>query len=216
MRPPVLGALLYLLHGAAHRRRQPGETVLDDVVGGPFFKRVHRLLLAQSAGNQNKRQGRPFGMGDLQCGPAVEFRQLEVRNNQIKPAAFQRRHKSRPVVHQSCRASDASLFQRCLTSAASSGLSSRWSMWSGDFIWAFLVRGSSSTDACDSAFGSWLFEEKEGFFSWDGKVKCRAAVHYALGPCPPAVALDDALDIGQADARALELLLAVQALKHAE
>src|ERR1039458_9691619 len=51
---------------------------------------------------------------------------------------------------------------------------------------------------------------------WDGKVKCRAAVHRAFRPCPAAVPMNDALDIGQADACALKLVVAVQALKHAE
>ena len=54
------------------------------------------------------------------------------------------------------------------------------------------------------------------FRVWDGKVKSRAAVHRAFRPGPAAVPVNDALDIGQPDARALELVLAVQALKHAE
>ena len=51
---------------------------------------------------------------------------------------------------------------------------------------------------------------------WDGKIKCRAAIYHAFRPCPAAVAANDAQDIGQANARALELFLTVQALKHAE
>src|SRR5580693_8468741 len=49
-----------------------------------------------------------------------------------------------------------------------------------------------------------------------GKVKGRTAVNHAFGPGPAAVPLNDALDIGQPDARALEFVLAVQALKHAK
>src|SRR5579872_3415366 len=51
---------------------------------------------------------------------------------------------------------------------------------------------------------------------WDGKVKCGATVHHAFRPGPPAVPADDALDIGQPDARALKLGVTVQALEHAE
>src|ERR1019366_7895223 len=50
----------------------------------------------------------------------------------------------------------------------------------------------------------------------EGKVKGRAAVNHAFPPSLAAVPVDDALDIGQPDARALKLVLAVQALKHAE
>src|SRR5690349_14632547 len=51
---------------------------------------------------------------------------------------------------------------------------------------------------------------------WDRNVKGRAAVHRAFRPRPAAVPANDPLDVGQADARARELALAVQALKHAE
>src|ERR1035441_6086199 len=51
---------------------------------------------------------------------------------------------------------------------------------------------------------------------WDGKVKGRAAVHHAFGPRSTAVPVNDALDVRQADACSLELLLGVQALKHSE
>ncbi len=50
----------------------------------------------------------------------------------------------------------------------------------------------------------------------DGKVKRRATVHRAFRPGPAAVPVNDALDVRQADARALKLVLAVQALEHAE
>jgi hypothetical protein len=43
-----------------------------------------------------------------------------------------------------------------------------------------------------------------------------AAVGKSLGPDPPAVALDDALHIGEADSGPLELLHPVQPMKHAE
>src|SRR3990170_8688002 len=48
------------------------------------------------------------------------------------------------------------------------------------------------------------------------KIEGRARIHLALGPDPPAVPGDDPLHDGQADARALELLLAVQPLEHVE
>src|SRR5271165_6018971 len=51
---------------------------------------------------------------------------------------------------------------------------------------------------------------------WNGKEKGRAAVQHAFGPDSAPVALDNALDIGQSDARAGKLSLAVQALKDAE
>jgi hypothetical protein len=47
-------------------------------------------------------------------------------------------------------------------------------------------------------------------------VKGRADVHHAFSPCPATVPLNDALDIGEADARALKLGLAVQPLKYFE
>ena len=50
----------------------------------------------------------------------------------------------------------------------------------------------------------------------DGKVKRGAAIHHPFRPDPAAVPLNDPLDVRQADARALELIAAVQALKHAE
>src|SRR5438477_565822 len=48
------------------------------------------------------------------------------------------------------------------------------------------------------------------------KVKCRAFVYFSLGPDAPAVAVDDALHDGQADARAFVILGAVQPLEDAE
>ena len=88
-------------------------------------------------------------------------------------------------------------------------------MWSGDFMGTFpatrfvFVGGVVLRSAVLMSMGaSVLF--------WDGKVKCRAAVHRAFRPGSAAVAVNDALDVGQADACALEFVLAVQALKHAE
>src|SRR6266496_1340612 len=54
-----------------------------------------------------------------------------------------------------------------------------------------------------------------GFFG-NRKVKRRAAVHCAFRPGSSAVAMNDALDARQTNAGPLELLLAVQPLKHAE
>ena len=48
------------------------------------------------------------------------------------------------------------------------------------------------------------------------EIKAGAFSHRPLGPHPPAVAVDDALDVGEPDARALELGAAVQALEDAE
>ncbi len=49
-----------------------------------------------------------------------------------------------------------------------------------------------------------------------GKVKSRPVVRRAFRPGSAPVALNDALDVGQTDARALKLSLAVQALEDAE
>src|SRR5258708_984565 len=48
------------------------------------------------------------------------------------------------------------------------------------------------------------------------KSKGGSAVDDAFGPRSSTMAVDDALDIGQSDARALEFFLAVQTLKDAE
>src|SRR5690242_20838900 len=50
----------------------------------------------------------------------------------------------------------------------------------------------------------------------EGKEERRAAVHLAVRPDTAAVPLDDALRQGQPDAGALELVGAMQPLKHAE
>src|SRR3990172_2250701 len=48
------------------------------------------------------------------------------------------------------------------------------------------------------------------------EIERRAFVHFCLGPGTPAVALDDALDNGEADARAFVFLGAMQALEDPE
>src|SRR6266576_2793286 len=50
----------------------------------------------------------------------------------------------------------------------------------------------------------------------EGEVKSGALVRLGFAPDTPAVLVDDALHGGQPDARPVELILGVQALKHAE
>src|SRR5688572_30990887 len=51
---------------------------------------------------------------------------------------------------------------------------------------------------------------------WDGKIKCRTAVHHAFRPYASAVSMNNILDVGQPNARALKLVRAVQTLEYAE
>src|SRR5207302_388055 len=52
--------------------------------------------------------------------------------------------------------------------------------------------------------------------TWQREIKGRAFVNFGFGPDFAAVFADDALDGGQADAGAFEVLRAMEALKHAE
>src|SRR5262249_222264 len=51
---------------------------------------------------------------------------------------------------------------------------------------------------------------------WQGDVQGGTMVDLAFRPDAPAVAMDDAVDRGEADARALELIISMQTLEHAE
>jgi len=51
---------------------------------------------------------------------------------------------------------------------------------------------------------------------WKGEVECRAFLFFGFNPDAATVAEEDALNVGEADARAFEFLFEVQALKDAE
>ena len=55
-----------------------------------------------------------------------------------------------------------------------------------------------------------------GYTGREREIKTGAVTHLALGPNAPAVAMNDPLDNGQADAGAFKLVFTVQALKDAK
>src|SRR5262245_4820064 len=73
--------------------------------------------------------------------------------------------------------------------------------------WQFAVRKMLGAGGRSGLF---LLDDRQG------EIKRGALVDDAFGPCAAAVPLDDAADVGQADARALELARGVQPLEYAE
>ena len=111
LQPFVFGARFDFLHGAAHRRSEPGEAFLQDIIRRPALERINGPFLAQRPGHHDDRQVRPPGARDFQRGQPVKRGEREIRKDQVHAAAFERRHKTIAALHAGGRASDAIGFQ---------------------------------------------------------------------------------------------------------
>src|SRR5207247_1476941 len=89
LRFPALSLLLELAKRPAHRGRQTGQTMLEDIVRGPGLKALDGRLFANRSGNQDEGDLRRSRPRDPQGGQAVEIREPEIGEDQIDATAFE-------------------------------------------------------------------------------------------------------------------------------
>ena len=107
----ALPALLGLPQGPLHRGAQAGYAVFEDIIRGPALHRVDGHLFTHGPGDEDKGRIRAGGLGQGQGLQAIETREIEVRQDDIRPIFFQRRHKMLLVGDAPVRVGDPGLPQ---------------------------------------------------------------------------------------------------------
>jgi hypothetical protein len=111
---PALGALARFAQRAAHRRDDPREALLEDVVGRADLERLDRHFLAQRSGDEDERHLRKLLDGEVQGGKAVEVGQREVGEDQVDCATLEAGDELVPGLDPRDVARDASVFQHAV------------------------------------------------------------------------------------------------------
>src|SRR5258708_1975053 len=82
--PFQFGLFPGFLQGSPNRGNQPGQALLQDIIGGPALQALNGLLLAERAGEQDERHLRPLRPGETQRRQAVIAWNREVREDEIE------------------------------------------------------------------------------------------------------------------------------------
>ena len=107
-----LGPVRGFTQRAAHRGRDPRQSVLQDVVGGADLERFDRHLLAERSGDEDERHLGASLTRELQRRQAVEGGQREVGEDQIEAACRERGVEIVPGVDPRHLAGDAVVLEQ--------------------------------------------------------------------------------------------------------
>ncbi len=94
-----------------HRRDESRRIVLEDVVDGSVAQRLDGALFTQRAGDENEWHVRGLTHGDIQGGQPVEAGDREIRQDDVRSEAAQRRPEAALRVDADVHAVDASRAQ---------------------------------------------------------------------------------------------------------
>ncbi len=111
LRPPIPRPFFDFLHGPAHRRSQPRQMSLQDIIGRAALERINGQFLPQHPGHEDQRYGRPSAAHHFCRRQPIKGGHREIRKDQVNASAFERRHKIILLLHQGGCTGDARGFQ---------------------------------------------------------------------------------------------------------
>jgi hypothetical protein len=112
--PHPFGSLLSFAQRTKHRRDQPRQPGLENIISSAHFKRFDGNFFAQGSGYKNEWHLRAKIHGELQCGKTIEGRKGVVRQNEIDSALLQRGQEGSLSIDSRQFAGDAFGFEQSL------------------------------------------------------------------------------------------------------